>query len=96
MTKEEKKRILHRRWVIAGIIALIIISWLGLWYFVVGALMFIAVLWVIFRIIDYLSGADLEDHQENYHPSNEEETMWDIYTQDQILSHHNHDHNDEK
>lgn len=94
MTEEEKKRILHRRWLIAGVIALIIVIVLDLWYFVVAGLVFIVVLWVVARIIDYLSGADLDNHNDDYHPSNEEKTIWDIYTQDQILNHH--DHNNDK
>jgi hypothetical protein len=96
MSEEEKKRILHRRWAIAWIIVIIIVTWLHLWPVVFGFLFALAMLWVVARIIDYLTGADLDTHQDIHHPSNEESTMWDIYTQDQVLNHHDHDNDGQK
>ncbi len=92
MMSEEQKKILHRRWLIVGIITVIGITYLHLWLIVWGFVLLILMLAGLAWFIRWITGADLTGGDGSYHqPSNEEETMWDIYTFDQIF---NHDHKD--
>lgn len=89
MSPKRKEEILHRRHLIALVIALIVVTLLHLWYFVFGFFIIILAIAVIMWIIDWLTGSDLDGHPDDDQLSNEEKTMWDIFTFNQFFNHHN-------
>ena len=80
----------RRWWILAGICAVIVVL-LDLWEIVgmviVGFLMIGAFTW----LIDWLCGEDVGPQGGKHHgedmPSQEEQTMWDIFTMDQFFNH---------
>lgn len=95
MKPEDKKKIMHRRWTITGIIVIILITWLQLWSLVwlifYGFLMIMGVMW----FIEWITGMDLDTPVKRQHdnqPSDIEETMWDIETFHEL--HHHDDKNE--
>ncbi len=88
MSPEDKKRTLRRRQMIALIIVLIIITILHLWELVIGFGIIILVIAGFMWIIDWVCGGDLYGDPNDNHLSNEERTMWDIFTLNQIFNHH--------
>lgn len=86
-----RNAVTRRRWWIFGGVCAVIITLLGLWevvgMFVVGFL----VIEGFMLLIDWLCGEDVGPQGRNGHhedmPSQEEQTMWDIFTMDQWLNH---------
>ncbi|MFR0523182.1 hypothetical protein ACLUXM_08555 [Limosilactobacillus reuteri subsp. suis] len=58
----QRKKIMHRRWIIIAIIALIVITWLGLWTFIFQLFAAFLVLLVAVRIFKWVTGMDIDDH----------------------------------
>lgn len=111
INKEQREKIMARRWIIIIIVLLILITWLQLWevvfYLFLGWLMLRAAVWVF----DWMTGMDIDKHnrreinkrrkkeglppaQDPDNPSGFDDvsdTLWDIYTTDQIIHHHDHD-----
>lgn len=96
MLNEDQQRRLHRRWLITGIIALAIVILLHLWFIV--AMFFL--IWLggatVVWFIDWIVGADLNGGDRgDDNMSNEERTMWDIFTMHEVMDHH-HDNWNQK
>lgn len=90
MSPKRKEEILHRRHLIALVIALIIVTLLHLWYFVLCFFFIMLIIAVMMWLIDWLTGSDLDGHPDDDQLSNEEKTMWDIFTFNQFFNHHNY------
>ena len=78
--KQINQKILHRRWIITGIVGLIIITLLHLWIFIGLGIFLIACYIVTVIFINWITGADLNDltdHSENNNISNDEKILWD-------------------
>jgi fatty acid desaturase len=99
MDRNNRKRILRRRWTIAGIITVIILTWLELWGVVLTLALTVGFLYVLVLGIRWLIGADLDafghpykhPHTDNHESNDISDTMWDIYTTDQSI--HQQDEN---
>lgn len=84
--------ITRRRWIIFLVICSVIVTLLHLWivvFYFGGVIVFImGFMW----LIDWLCGADVHPDgarrpDGNQEPSQEEQTMWDIFTLDQFMHH---------
>lgn len=106
----QRKKIMHRRWLITTVIAIIIITWLGLWEFIswiIEAFLLYCVLW---WIVMWVTGMDIDNHNlrevnknrakqglppVNTHEGQEDhevsDTLWDIFTFNQMFNHHGKD-----
>lgn len=107
MRPEQRKHILHRRWAIVLIIIAILATLLHAWFlvlmFVVAFVIYPLALKLIVYILGWIAGDDLGPDQRpnkiNPNASDQRndvsDTMWDIYTTDQIIKHnpYNNDNN---
>lgn len=78
--KQPNQKILHRRWIITGIVSLIIITWLHLWILIGLGVFLLASYTITIVFINWITGADLNDltdHPENNNISNNEKILWD-------------------
>lgn len=103
---EERKRILHKRWAIAIVIAAIIAILLHIWYLVLAFIFIVGGtclgLNLIIDVMSWLEGDDLgpDLKSKNKRPSDSGQendisnTMWDIYTTDQIIKHSPYNNDD--
>ncbi|MRG84196.1 hypothetical protein [Limosilactobacillus reuteri] len=103
---EERKRILHKRWAIAIVIAAIIATLLHIWYLVLAFIFIVGGtclgLNLIIDVMSWLEGDDLRPDlkSKNKRPSDSGQendisnTMWDIYTTDQIIKHSPYNNDD--
>lgn len=84
MKQKENEQIMKTRWTIAGIIALILITILHLWTFL---LMFVIPSWLVIKLISWLTGADLDNSTSSSQSvDNVSDTMWDIYLTDLFIN----------
>lgn len=105
---KQKKQIMHRRWLITAIIAIIVITWLELWTFIFDLFVGFIFLCIVIWILKWVTGIHIDDHnlreinkyrakhelppvnkngsQENDHEVSD--TLWDIFTLNQIFNHH--------
>lgn len=96
MSNKDKEDIMYRRWIIVIIVILILITWLHLWTFIFEMVIpGILMIWAVQWFFDWITGADLDKKKghktDDDQPSEEEKTMWDIYTTHEIMDHHDHD-----
>lgn len=78
--KQPNQKILHRRWIITGIVSLIIITWLHLWILIGLGVFLLASYTITIVFINWITGADLNDltdHPENNNIGNNEKILWD-------------------
>ena len=77
--KQTNQKILHRRWIITGLVSLIIITLLHLWIFIGLGILLIACCIITELFINWITGADLNnstDHPEDSNISNDEKILW--------------------
>ena len=91
---------MHRRWLIVAIVALILVTLMHLWIVVVWLLMMYGAISLLMWFIDWVTGDDLDNKSNQSNddePSEEEKTMWDIYTTHEMMDHHDdwNDHHDD-
>lgn len=61
MDQKNKNKIMHKRWIITGIIAVAIISFLHLCVFIGIGIICLAIGLAFILLIDWITGADLDD-----------------------------------
>lgn len=84
MKQKEKEQIMKHRWTIAGIVTLLLITVLHLW---IPLLMFAIPIWLIIKLITWLTGSDLDNTPSNSQSVDDaSDTMWNIYLTDLFIN----------
>lgn len=106
----QRKKIMHRRWLIVAIVMIILIIWLDLWEFILLIFELFLFGYLLWWIVKWLTGMDIDDRNlrevnknrakkglppVNTHEGQEDhgvsDTLWDIFTLNQIFNHHGKD-----
>lgn len=93
MLNKHQQEILHRRHVIVGIIAVILVTLLHLWIFVLGFALGIAMIVAFLWFVDWMAGADMtgdmgrEADEDTKRYDDTSDTLWDIFILDHIMDH---------
>ena len=93
MDQKDKNKIMHKRWIITGIIAIAIILFLHLWFFIGIGIICLASGLAVILFIDWITGADLDgptniEHSED-DISDEEKSFWDYMFWSELFNHKN-------
>lgn len=84
MKQKEKEQIMKHRWTISGIVTLLLITVLHLW---IPLLMFAIPIWLIIKLITWLTGSDLDNTPSNSQSVDDaSDTMWNIYLTDLFIN----------
>ena len=84
MKQKENDHIMKHRCTISGIVTLLLITVLHLW---IPLLMFAIPIWLIIKLITWLTGSDLDNTPSNSQSVDDaSDTMWNIYLTDLFIS----------